>query len=210
MPSRNTVKEYEAGGYYHVYNRGVEKRTIFLDDQDYTVFLGLIKKYLAGEKAARENRHAYVRLDGEIKLLAYCLMPNHFHLLLFQTNADGITRFMRRLATGYAMYFNNRYGRVGALFQGKFKAARINSDGYLQHISRYIHLNPGDYKNWPYSSLVYYRGLRNTPPWLNVSEILGIFGDDTQQYIEFVESYQDSARELSILKWQLANNPEAD
>lgn len=208
MPSRNTVREYEIGGYYHVYNRGVEKRIIFLDDQDYTVFIGLIKKYLAGEEVARKNRHPYSRLDKEVQLLAYCLMPNHFHLLLYQTSEDGITRFMRRLATGYVMYFNNRYRRVGGLFQGKFKTARINSDSYLQHISRYIHLNPRDYQTWPYSSLTYYRGDKETPAWLNTANILEIFNDRPQEYMSFVDQYQDSMRELSLLKWQLANNPE--
>lgn len=208
MPSRNTIKEYEAGGYYHVYNRGVEKRMIFLDDQDYVTFLGLIKKYLAGEEASRKNRHPYSRLDQDIQLMTYCLMPNHFHLMLYQMSEDGITRFMRRLATGYVMYFNNKYKRVGGLFQGKFKASRINSDAYLQHISRYIHLNPKDYKTWPYSSLVYFRGDKKTPPWLNVTDIMAIFNDNREEYLDFIDQYKDTAREFALLKWQLANDPD--
>lgn len=208
MPSRNTVKEYEERAYYHVYNRGVEKRVIFLDDQDYTVFLGLIKKYLAGEEAARKNRHPYSRLDKEVRLVAYCLMPNHFHLLLYQDTPEGITKLIRRLATGYAMYFNNRYQRVGSLFQGKFKAARINSDSYLHHISRYIHLNPVDYKSWQYSSFPYFAGKKDAPKWLCPSDVLELFAGNQQEYCDFVAQYEDSARELAVLKWQLANDPD--
>ncbi len=210
MPSRNTIKEYEENAYYHVYNRGVEKRVIFHDAQDYTVFIGLLKKYLAGEEDARKNRHPYTKLDKEVKLIAYCLMPNHFHLLLHQSTPDGVTKMMRRLATGYAMYFNNRYSRVGALFQGKYKAARINSDAYLHHISRYIHLNPEQYRMWPYSSLQYYRGDKRVPKWLDISDVMSLFNDDRKQYLEFVSEYQDSMRELAVLKWQLANNPDDD
>ncbi len=210
MPSKNVIKEYEAGGYYHVYNRGVEKRVIFLDDQDYTVFIGLLKKYLAGEEDARKNRHPYSQLDKDVQLLSYCLMPNHFHLLLHQTSIDGVTRLLRRLSTGYVMYFNNKYRRVGTLFQGKFKAVRINSDAYLQHISRYIHLNPKDYKAWRYSSYVYYSGERKTPKWLDAPQLMHIFDDNREEYLQFVDDYDGMMRDLSIIKWQLANDFEED
>jgi len=155
MPSRNIIREFGPEQYYHVYNRGVEKRLIFLDDQDYTVFIGLIKKFLAGESNGN-NRHTYMLLNDDVQLLSYCLMPNHFHLLLYQNTNDGITKFLRRLSIGYVMYFNNRYARVGGLFQGRYKASCIERDDYLHHISRYIHLNPGKYKQWPYSSYQYY------------------------------------------------------
>ncbi len=203
MPSRNTIKEYAENEYYHVYNRGVEKRIIFQDEQDYTVFIGLIKKYLNGELPSNHNRHAFTRLGDEVQVLAFCLMPNHFHLLLHQKSSDGVTKFLRRLATGYAMYFNNRYNRVGPLFQGKFKASRINADDYLHHISRYIHLNPADYKSWPYSSYEYYLGKRKAI-WLTDKPILELFHNSRQIYQEFVEEYVDSKRALEEIKWQLA------
>src|SRR5688500_15922249 len=117
MPSRNTVKEFAAEHYYHVYNRGVEKRKIFLDDRDYIVFLGLMKKYLSGKNNNKNNRHIFQSLTGQLDLLAYCLMPNHFHLLFYQRDKDAITKLMHRVSTGYVMYFNNRYQRVGGLFQ---------------------------------------------------------------------------------------------
>jgi putative transposase len=208
MPSRNIVKEFTEDSYYHVYNRGVEKRVIFLDEQDYTVFLGLIKKYLSGENHNTNNRHAFHTLNKEVQLLAYCLMPNHFHLLFYQTSIDGVSKLMRRLVTGYVMYFNNKYARVGGLFQGTYKASRINADAYLLHISRYIHMNPQNYSEWPYSSLRYYVRQEPAPKWLNSAQILDLFDNNIEEYVEFLKSYEESKQELATLKWQLANDPE--
>ncbi len=208
MPSRNLVREFAENEYYHVYNRGVEKRIIFLDDQDYTVFLGLLKKYLTGVQTSKTDRHRIKRIDDKVQLLAYCLMPNHFHLLLHQTDIDGVHTLMRKLATGYVMYFNNHYHRVGGLFQGVYKASRINADAYLQHISRYIHLNPDDYKAWPYSSYQNYVGNRQQN-WLQTDQILSLF-DDMSEYQEFVADYVSTRNELQVLKWQLANDPSDD
>ena len=136
-------------------------------------------------------------------------MPNHFHLFLYQESVDGITKLMRRLATGYVMYFNNRYGRVGALFQGKFKASLINKDAYVQHISRYIHLNPMDYKDWQYSSYKYFASTKTPPKWLSTDEILHFF-DSREEYIRFVSDFEESSEQLKTLKWQLANATELD
>ena len=115
---------------------------------------------------------------------------------------------MRKLATGYVMYFNNRYHRVGGLFLGVYKASRINADAYLQHISRYIHLNPDDYKAWPYSSYQNYVGNRQQN-WLQTDQILSLF-DDMSEYQEFVADYVSTRNELQVLKWQLANDPSDD
>ncbi len=204
MPARNTVKEFVEQSYYHVYNRGVEKRIIFLDEQDYTVFLGLLKKYLIGENHNKNNRHAFTPLTSAVSLLSYCLMPNHFHLLLYQYEATGITQLMRRVNTGYVMYFNEKYNREGRLFQGTYKAAQINADAYLHHISRYIHLNPDDYLHWPYSSLPYYAGEREAA-WLNTAPILDLFENNRATYMEFVAEYVDTRNELAVLKHQLAS-----
>ncbi|HSW37439.1 MAG TPA: transposase [Candidatus Saccharimonadales bacterium] len=205
MPSRNSLKEYIPEAHYHVYNRGVEKRVIFLDDQDYIVFLGLLKKYLTGENGNKGNRHKFDNLGNELELLAYCLMPNHFHLLFYQVSEDAITKLMRRVITGYAMYFNSRYGRVGGLFQGRYKASQITADAYLHHISRYIHLNPADYKKWPYSSYSSYTGSKSTQ-WLKPGRILDIFNNNRDEYISFLDEYVDTKHELDVLKYQLAND----
>ncbi len=207
MPSRNIVKEFGNEQYYHVYNRGVEKRDIFLDDQDYTVYLGLLKKYLSGVNDNKEHYHKFEMLAGQLDLVAYCLMPNHIHLLLYQYTENAITKLMRRVMTGYVMYFNDRYNRVGTLFQGRYKASHVNADGYLHHISRYIHMNPDDYNNWPYSSLRYYMNPNKIPNWVHPKAIMELFDNDTAQYREFLNDYEDSKQELSVLKWQLANDP---
>ncbi len=201
MPAKNTIKEYGDKQYYHVYNRGVEKRDIFLDNQDYVVFIGLIKKYLTGENPnISTNRHKFKHLGDEVKLLSYCLMPNHFHLLLYQESENGISQFMRKLATGYVMYFNNRYNRVGGLFQGRYKASLISSDPYLYHISRYIHLNPKNYLDYPYSSFNYYCIPDSSPAWLTTNKILDLFDNSPEQYQSFVADYVLSDQEIISLE----------
>ena len=207
MPSRNVVKEYVPDAFYHVYNRGVEKRDIFLDDQDYTVFLGLLKKFLVGAPPSKTNRHAPKTYGDTLDLLAYCLMPNHYHLLFFQSDERALSGFMRSLTTAYAMYFNDRYQRVGPLFQGTFKASQILEDSYLEHITRYIHLNPENYREYPYSSLPNYLGHKQSI-WLKSQRVLELFGNDTQAYAEFVEDYESTKKENDYLKWHLANDPD--
>ena len=207
MPSRNIVREFEADAYYHVYNRGVEKRAIFLDAKDVTVLLGLLKKYLVGDtrESNKGNRHKFPVLESEVRLLTYCLMKNHFHLLFYQASAQGVEKLMRRVMTGYEMYFNSRYNRVGSLFQGPYKASRVTSDAYLLHISRYIHLNPKQYRSWPDSSYSYYAGAKTTPVWLDTELILGLF-NGRKDYLAFLDEYVDTKHELDSLKWQLAND----
>lgn len=157
MPSRNTVKHYEEDAYYHIYNRGVEKRVIFQEDKDYEVFLNLLKRHLSREQEQNKRGEVYESFAGRLELQAYCLMPNHFHLLIYLNNdIHAITELMRRVAGSYTTYFNNKYQRVGPLFQGVFKASKVDSDPYLLHITRYIHRNHEDYYNWKHSSLPYY------------------------------------------------------
>lgn len=114
-------------GFYHVYNRGHNKQTIFYDAKDHQRYLKRLSEYL--------QKH-------EVTLLAYCLMSNHVHLLLRQDGDESVDRFIHRLHTAYTMYFNKKYERVGAVFQGRFKAKLIDTDEYLLHVSRYIHINP--------------------------------------------------------------------
>ncbi len=157
MPARNVIKEFTEDGYYHVYNRGVEKRQIFLDEQDYIFFMSLLKRHLTRAKEASARGLEYHSFAGRVELLAFCLMPNHFHLLFYLNNDEkAISELMRRISGSYTMYFNKKYNRVGHLFQGVYKASKIDNDPYLLHITRYIHRNPQDYYTWQYSSLPYY------------------------------------------------------
>ena len=156
--------KFEKGEIYHIYNRGVEKRDIFKDDNDRWRFLqGLflfndekttanllwqmerdrgrvtfrvLKEFFAKEKRNREPL---------VRIMVDCLMPNHFHLLLEEIKKNGISRFMQKLGTGYTRYFNNKYQRVGSLFQGTFKAALVNDETYLKYLLAYINvINPGE------------------------------------------------------------------
>ncbi len=115
---------------YHVYNRGVDKRKTFLDDTDYFRFLESLIRFNTNEP------------EPLVSILGYCLMPNHFHLLLEVITEDGMTKFMHKLGTGYTKYFNIKRKRTGALFETSYKKKRIKNDAYLQQISKYIHLNP--------------------------------------------------------------------
>lgn len=187
MPAKNSVKHYIENGYYHLYNRGVEKRNIFIDSQDYSVFLSYLKKYLDPTGSDPKS------LACEVELLAFCLMPNHFHLQVKQASRNGITKLIRAVCTSYAMYFNKKYGRVGTLFQGKYKAVLIMEEAYLVHLSRYIHLNPfypgSDPKQYPYSSYIYYLGEKNAH-WLKPDLILSFFKQAQKTNLKNCLSYQ--------------------
>jgi putative transposase len=227
MPRRNSRKNYVEDGHYHIYNRGVEKRTIFIDEQDHKVFLNYLKEYLSPPLKPDEIELKAFSLRGqafkavprqlknfhkEIELITYCLMPNHFHLLIKQKNKDGINRFIHSLLTRYTRYFNTKYDRVGPLFQGRYKAVLIQKERYLLHLSRYIHLNPQDeYKDLTkaYSSYAEYLGERKTI-WVKPDIILSFFkkpddidlakNKDINTYKKFVEGYKkDSGRILGEL-----------
>lgn len=214
VPARNTIKIYAEDTYYHAYNRGVEKRDIFLDDQDYRTFLHLLKIYLSPRQATPLlTRSNLVRprpaqsIRKEVKLIAYCLMPNHFHLLLKQKTKEGMVKLMRRIATTYVMYFNERYQREGALFQGTYKAIGIDFESYLLHLSRYIHRNPAELTrsnlvNYPYSSYPYYLGKKHAE-WVDPQPVLSYFhsegptlGKKISSYQDFVESYREDPAEI--------------
>lgn len=179
----------------------MEKRDIFLDPQDYRYFEKLLRAYLDPnyEKGVRE--WARKDLSGEVQLIAYCLMPNHFHLLLKQISDSGLEKLTRRVMTGYVMYFNQKYQRVGSLFQGRYKAAMVDNDYYLQHVCRYIHLNPTelglDYRSYSYSN--YFVFTNNTfLPWQNPKPVLESL--DGYDYAKFVAEHHDTNEIIGSLR----------
>jgi putative transposase len=135
--------------FYHVYNRGTDKRAIFLDSADYQRFTELLflsnSEHSIKVRDIKKSKHGVFDYDRGTPLVAigaYCLMPNHFHLLVTPLVESGVSMFMGKLCTSYAMYFNKRYDRTGNLFQGRYKAQWADSDTYLKYLFSYIHLNP--------------------------------------------------------------------
>ncbi len=132
--------------YYHIYNRGNSKQVIFKEKSDYNRFIKLL--FLSNGsnnfKILHLGKDVYDFDRGEqlVDIGIYCLMPNHFHLLLKQTNTGNISKFMQKLSTGYSMYYNKKYERTGSLFEGRFKAEHVDNDRYLKYLFSYIHLNP--------------------------------------------------------------------
>ncbi|MFA5095149.1 MAG: transposase [Candidatus Paceibacterota bacterium] len=144
-------QSFSINEYYHLYNRGTEKRIIFLDKKDYEHFLFLM--YLCNTEKSiilREIDKFFNREETIVDVGAYCLMPNHFHILVREKKENGISTYMRKLLTGYSMYFNKKYKRTGKLYEGVFKSIHIDKDNYLKYIYSYIHLNPAKLinKNW--------------------------------------------------------------
>lgn len=221
MPSKNRIKVYIDNGFYHIYNRGVEKRDIFLDEVDYSVFLRYLKEALA-QPPQIQKKVLKTIFDGEgrsfyafekppknfcnhIVLNCYCLMPNHFHLLIKQHEKNDMESFMRSVITRYVRYFNKKYDRVGPLFQGRYKAVMINDERYLLHLSRYIHLNPAEFTKdltTAYSSYSDFLGLRKTS-WIDPHIILSYFNQkastdfkNVNTYQKFVEGYEKDSGEI--------------
>jgi len=234
MPARHRIKEYSENSYYHIYNRGVEKRLIFLDKQDYVVFLSYLRDYLMPKderdlmRKLTDPQTSYrekdkilklLRLNNfadEITLLAYSLMPNHFHFLLKQRGAQSIDKFMRSFATRYTMYFNRKYKRVGNLCQDIYKAVLVTTEEQFLYLTSYIHRNP--LKGFPKSRLnsadqirqvmfsqpssyPEFLGQRRTD-WLHPEEVLAFFSQTNPKlsYQSFVENedYLSAIQTLTI------------
>jgi len=162
MPKRNV--HLIPGNYYHVYNKAVTDNQLFIEEKNYHFFVSKIKKYLL----------------GCVDVLAYCLMPNHYHLII-QLKTIEMSKAMQQLALSYSASYNKEYHRIGHLFQGRYQLKQIDDQTYLSHLSRYIHLNPSSAglvskpEAWQYSSYREYIGLR-TPDFINPLVVLDVIG----------------------------------
>ncbi|TSC53449.1 MAG: hypothetical protein LiPW39_258 [Parcubacteria group bacterium LiPW_39] len=166
--------EFSTGQYYHIYNRGVDKRNIFLDSRDYDRFLLTLNLLNDKQKNLmirwrdfrKKTKNALISdflkpsfRSPLIEIIAYCLNPNHYHLILRQDIDRGIEKFMHKVGTSYTKYFNLKNKRSGVLFQGKFKAVLIESDEYLLYLSAYVNGNNFIHGlgktnfDWKYSSI---------------------------------------------------------
>jgi putative transposase len=219
MPGKNIIKEYRSDSFYHIYNRGVNKGDIFLSKFDYQSFLSFLKIYLSPKNTKElqqsleiavgwQEKDKIIRLlrlnnfSQEISLLAYCLMPNHFHLLIKQSTSIAIQSFIRSLLSKYSMYFNFIHKRTGPLFEGRYKAVLVKSEEQLVHLSRYIHLNPKEKSStWKYSSLPNYLGQINQI-WVKSNEILSYFSEEKPgfSYKSFIDQKDKDFTLLDKLK----------
>lgn len=201
-------REFYNDQYYHVYNRGTDKREIFSNAKDYDRFLETIrfvnnKETLTG-LSDHKRRISQIRpfgsvatdpkgLLGLVEIICYCLNPNHYHFILKQLADGGIPLFMGKLSNSYTKYFNIKYKRSGSLFQGPFKSVHIDSNEYLLHLSAYINGNNfihgyhKDMTDWPYSSFLDYIGKRNDD-LCRKEIILGQFGNNQKEYEKFVKN----------------------
>lgn len=203
MPGRNTLKVFVEDHCYHIYNRGWNRSNIFLEDSDYRYFESLLQRHISITPCADEKGRLYAHLRPEVDLVSYCLMPNHFHMLVYIREQTAATRLMRSVLTAYTMYFNRKYKRRGPLYENRFKAVPILDDSQLMHITRYIHLNKANYASWQWSS---YRDFLADNPrnWIAPESILELF-ESKQAYREFVDDYAELQRERDNIKRELAN-----
>ena len=220
MPYRNEVLAPEQ--IYHIFNRGVASAPIFLSPKNCSRFLDLVDYYHFSNTPCsfsrllnlpREERESLlIRLKKEnalhVEVLAYCLMPNHFHFLLKQVTDNGISTFMRNLQNSYVKYLNFKSKRAGPLFQSMFKAIRIETDEQLLHVSRYIHLNPStayileseNLEDYRWSSYGIYLNKDSVDQSFVNPEFILDFFKSGKEYGKFVVDQAEYQRELDKIK----------
>lgn len=209
---------FATGQYYHIFNRGIVRQPVFLTKKDYERFLLTLDFYRFSNPPVRLSR--FLQLPEEerekiqkqvkeknklVKILCFSLLPNHYHLLLKQTQNIGISKYLSKLTNSYTRYFNIKRKRVGDLFEGVFKAVLIETDEQLIHLSRYIHLNPlvsyvvndKEFLAYPWTSLRDYlgedSGLVETKTILDFFKIKG-------EYKQFVLDQVEYAKKLEAIK----------
>ena len=156
-------KQFVAGDYYHIYNRGNGRMNIYKDSQDYSNFLKRLRLAMGLEDTTQKTLLRIVPLPKDsFTIICYCLMPNHFHFLIRQNKDIPISMLINKVCSSYSKYFNKKYEHVGHLWQDQFKAVNIDNDEYLQWLSAYIHQNPkvaglvDDLKDYKWSSYLEY------------------------------------------------------
>ncbi|OGH18233.1 MAG: hypothetical protein A2868_01860 [Candidatus Levybacteria bacterium RIFCSPHIGHO2_01_FULL_40_15b] len=214
MPAKNLFRVDEEGIYSHIYNKGIEQRVIFNDKEDYEVFLSYLKDYLIAPRdpdsvkkvfkvhgrTFRGTPHQPKNYFNKVELIAYSLMPNHFHLLLHQKTRGSLENFIKSLCTRYSMNYNKKYQRTGALFEGPYKSITIQgNENFLPYLTRFLHHTDG------YSSYPEYLGKRSTP-WVKSQAILALFKMNTDAYKYFMEEHKYDQREKEFIDGIIFNN----
>lgn len=198
------------GQIYHIFNRGSEKRRIFEDRRDYQRFLKTLQYYqldgLNVSLSKFSSLHEYKMNTAKklVEILAFCLMPNHFHLLVKQVGDSGITQFMSKTSNSFTKYYNIRHSRIGPLLQAEFKAVLIESDEQFIHVQRYIHLNPvasfltDDLTNYEWSSYPEYLGKQGKG--VCATHDVQSFFKSTKEFESFVLDQIGFAQSLELIK----------
>ncbi len=212
-------KPFAEGEYYHIYNRGNGRQKVFVDDGDYLFFLRRLREALyplhtQQPLAQNQQQKEITELatprrkqlpENAFTLVAYCLMPNHFHFFIQQNSSLEVSKLISKLCTSYSKYFNKKYDKTGGLFQAKFRAVHITSDEYFLWLSAYIHTNPSvagivsHNKDYAWSSYQDYIGIRNGT-LCNKKVLLDRFNNSTTEYERYTESCQPLIMNRKYLK----------
>lgn len=212
MPGR--INPLVTGELYHIFNRGSDKRQIFVQPRDHKRFCQTFYYYqFQGPKPkfSNFNKESLTTFkffpDSKlVEILCYCLMPNHFHFMVRQLKDSGISIFLSQLSNSYTKYFNTKYKRVGPLLQGAFKAVLVETDDQLIHLSRYIHLNPivagitKSLEEYPWSSYKEYTQSGNV---LCSTEEISNFFPSKEKYKEFLDNQIEYGETLENIKYSL-------
>jgi len=200
------------GCYYHVFNKSISGFKIFLNNHEYERMINTFKyyqfenEYLAFSEFKSLKHADNSRFDDDkiVKIVAYCLMPTHIHLVLTQLKDDGISKFMRRVSNSYSRYFNIKHKRKGPLWQGRFRNVLVENDEQLQHLTRYVHLNPVTAnivkrpEDWKASSYLEYVSEDGLNGYL--CAYMDVLDIDPVQYRKFVENRIDYQKQLGRIK----------
>lgn len=177
--SRYRRKPLVDGSYYHVFHRREDAEAVFLDDHDRDEFVDIMRRLLAPDEYRDSRGRALRPLPCRVELLAYCVLEDHFHLVIYVERAEGLTDFMHRLQTSYSMRFNRRHGRSGQLFDERYDAELIKDTRQLKTAIAYVHANPGDAAlSYPWSGHRFYldRAQAARASWFAATAGLRIFG----------------------------------
>lgn len=219
MPLRETP--LVTGEFYHIFNRGINKQPIFLNNREYQRAQQVLSFYSFASPRRKFSKFLLLPQEDRIKfwedlkkennklveITCFCLMPNHFHFLLKQQTNNGISRFMSNFQNSYTRYFNTKHEGIGPLLQGQFKAVRIEDENQLLHLSRYIHLNPyssftvkeiKDLMSYPWSSFPEYLG--ETEVGICIKDIILSNFRRIEDYKKFVFDQADYQRELKVVR----------
>jgi putative transposase len=214
--------KFTNGGYYHVFNRGVDKRDVFLSEADFQrfyeslyLFNDLNYKHVRGDDLTRWGNlscHEIDEMDRTpfVSIVSFCLLPNHFHLLLKQEVDGGVSKFMQKVGQGYTNYFNKKLERTGSLFAGSYKAVEIKEDHHFKHLPRYIHLNALDCadKSWRKGDLGDWERAKKIldehewsshPVYLGKDQILPVVSkEEKNKLFDTAEAYLDFVKEWAV------------